>query len=366
MKRKRLIAMMIAGSISISVIFAGCGSNSIDAKATGATFNKEEISLGFLNFIAKYQQAVYDGNYLSMFGDEMWTQDLYGDGSSFQESVKKEIVTDLENMLVLEANMSDYNVEISDEEQKKIEEVSKQFINDNSDKAIRQIGATEEYIKRMLTLQTIKAKMYQKIIANVDQNVSDEEAAQRTFSYVQINKNTKTGEDGTTVNYTDEEKKDLEKNAEAFAKEAKEDFNKAAEDHGYTVSTHSYGKDEETFEKTVIEAADKLKEGDITGLLSTDTDYYVVRLDKELDEEATLQKKESIRSQRESDQYTKVLDELKEKAIFKLEEEEWEKIKFNKLFSIKAVEENPADAPADEQTGNEEQDSATAGEGQEE
>lgn len=356
MRSKRLVTLMLAGTISISAMFGGCSGSSIDADAKGAVFNEEEISLGYLNFMAKYQQAVYDGYYVSMFGTDMWTQDLYGNGSTFQESVKEEIITELENILVLEANMADYDVEITEDEKKAMNEAAKQFMEDNSNKAIKQLGATEEYVERLLTLQTIKKKMYDKIVAEVDQEVSDEEAAQRTFSYVAINKNTTTDEEGNSVEYTDEQKEELETDVKDFVKELKKDFEGAAESGGYTVSVQSYGKDDESFDADVLAEADKLKEGEISGLISTDENYYIIRLDKEFDEEATATKKESILSQRESDHYTEVLDKYKEDATFELDEKQWAKITFDKLFSAKVEEEAETEDSATEDDNSEDSD----------
>ena len=60
MKAKRILPLLLAAAMGMSV-FAGCG-NAIDADKAGATLEGEEISLGFMNFMARYQQAVYDGS----------------------------------------------------------------------------------------------------------------------------------------------------------------------------------------------------------------------------------------------------------------------------------------------------------------
>ena len=88
MKAKRILPLLLAAAMGMSV-FAGCG-NAIDADKAGATLEGEEISLGFMNFMARYQQAVYDGQLGTMFGNTMWTQDLMGEGTDMQTSVKKQ------------------------------------------------------------------------------------------------------------------------------------------------------------------------------------------------------------------------------------------------------------------------------------
>ena len=79
MKAKKILPVLLAAALGMSVL-GGCG-NTIDGNKTGATLNGEEVSLGFMNFMARYQQAVYDGQLGAMFGTTMWGQDLFGEGT---------------------------------------------------------------------------------------------------------------------------------------------------------------------------------------------------------------------------------------------------------------------------------------------
>lgn len=339
MKARRLLPLLMAAVLGVSVLM-GCG-NSIDAKSVGATLDGTEITMGFMNFMAKYQQAIYDGQFSSMFGDQdIWSQDLFGEGTDTETSVKKSVSENIENFYVLEKHMADYKVEITDEELAKMDEAAETFMNDNSKKAIKQLGATKEYVKEMLRLSTIQSKMRSAMDAEVDTNVTDEEAAQKKISYVQVGCKSKTDENGETVDYTDEEKANIKKEVEAFQAAAADDFKTAAENAGYTASEATFGdKDESyTLDDAVIEAAKKLKEGEISEVISTDDNYYVVRMESLFDEEATENKKKSIVTDRKNDHYTEVLDGYKENVKYELNEDEWAKVKFDELFSIKAAQ----------------------------
>ncbi len=218
-----------------------------------------------------------------------------------------------------------------------MDEAAKKFMEDNSKKAIQQMGASEEYVKEMLRLNTIQSKMRKEMDAEVDTKVSDEEAAQKTISYVSVNCKSTTDEEGETKEYTDEEKKNIEEQVKAFQKSAKDDFKKAAEDAGYEVSEYSYGEKDEsyTLDDAVIEAANKLKEGQISKVITTDENFYVVRMDSTFDKEKTESKKESIVQERKNDHYKEVCDKYKEDIKFELNEKEWAKVKFDDLFTIK-------------------------------
>ena len=102
-----------------------------------------------------------------------------------------------------------------------------------------------------------------------------------------------------------------------------------------------------TLDDAVIEAAKKLKEGEISEVISTDDNYYVVRMESLFDEEATENKKKSIVTDRKNDHYTEVLDGYKENVKYELNEDEWAKVKFDELFSIKAAQTEEDAAGAD-------------------
>lgn len=347
MKVKRLTTCLLAGAMALSVALTGCGK--IDADAVGATLDGKEISLGFMNFMARYQQMSYDSYLLSYYGTEMWSQTVTeeekdDDGNvtkpaqTMEENVKESVAENIELMYLLEAHMADYNVEVTDEETAAIEEAAKKFMSDNSKKAIKQLGATEEYVKEMLRLTTIQQKMYDAVFAASTATVTDEEAAQRTYSYIQVSTTSTTDSSGNSVDLTDDEKKQLASDMEEYAAAAKEDFEGAAKEKGYTVSTQSYGSDN-TLDEKLVAAADGLKEGEISGLITTDSNYYVIRLDKEYDEEATAKKKESLLTTKKQEEYDSICEGYMEDAKFELNEEEWAKVKFNRLFSIASDEE---------------------------
>ena len=98
-----------------------------------ATYERDEVTLGFANFMARYQQAQYDTNYISWFGSDMWSQDLYGTGNTFEDDVKDGIMDNLETYLLLYHHMSDYGVEFTEDDETAVDETAAQFIRDQAD-----------------------------------------------------------------------------------------------------------------------------------------------------------------------------------------------------------------------------------------
>ena len=357
MKRKKITALMLAGALAVSAFTTGC-SGRIDQEAVVATLGDQEISLGLANFIARYNQAQTDNLYQMYMGQSpSWQVDAYGTGSTLEEDTKNSVMEQIELMYLLDQHKDDYKVSVTEDETKKMQEAAKQFMENNSKQAIKQIGATEEYIVEMLRLMTIQSKMKEAIEAEVDTNVSDEEAAQRTFSYVTVDLKTHQDDEGNTVDYTEDEITQLKKDTKQLAKKAAKDFDGAMEEAGYTASTYSYDanpdkdedSDQETMADEVIEAADKLKEGEVSGYIEVKDEEagtetaYILRLDKEFDEEATESKKESIISSRKSDHYTEVTDGYKKDAKWNVDSKQWKKVKFDSTFKAKQEETDTSD-----------------------
>lgn len=332
MKVKKLLALLLTAAMGISVL-TGCNSINVDAK--GATLNGKEISIGFMNFMARYQQAMYDGYYSSLFGTDFWSQDLYGNGSDMETTVKSQVADNIRVLYLLEEHMEDYGVEITKEELSDMDAAAEKFMTDNSEKAIKQVGATKEYVKEMLRLNTVQKKMNDAMGEEVDTEVSDEEAAQKTFSYVKISKTTTTDKDGNSVKYTEEEKEKLKDTVKEYSEEAEKDFDAAAEKAGYAVSSYSYGSDESSFAEAVITQADKMQNGEVSGVLEDDDNYYIIRMDSTFDQEATDKKKEEIVKTRKSEHYQEVCEKYIKDAKFKINESEWKKVKFDDLFTVK-------------------------------
>ncbi len=367
--KKRLVAGILGVCTAGAIALSGCGANSnevvatlyfgvpeaaatTEADATSgsvevetedlftstelANIDKEEVSLGLANFMIRYQQANYDTNYLSMFGKDMWSQDLYGTGSTFGDDVKDDIMSNIENMLILEHHMDEYNVKITEEDEAKFAEVAKEFMDSNKRKAIKQMGATEEYIEEMLRLYTINDRMYDAIVADVDTDVKDSEISQKTITLVQVDKNSTTDDDGNETEYSEDEKKQVKADFEKFAKDAKKDLDAAVEEAGYSTLSASYHNADDTdilYDKAVYEAADKLKEGKVSDVIETDEYYYIVRLDKEYDKEATDEKKESIISERKSTKYSEVMDGYTSEVTWDVDEDVLAKITFDEFFT---------------------------------
>lgn len=354
MERKRIVTLMLAGVVAAGTALTGCGS--LNMEETVATVNGTPISLGLANFAAQFTAVNYDTYYMSYFGADMWTSDQSGNGETMTKTVKDNTLDSLEEYYLLEQHMEDYGISVTDEELAKAEAAAAQFAEDNTDEALKALCANnQDYVKEFLRLHLIQSKMEAAIVADVDRDVPDEDCAQKTFSYVRVSKTADVSSEDASDSSAEEEteeKTEEQKAAEAEKKAqeildaaltgSQEDpLQAAADDRDASVSTCSYGAsdlDEEenstSMEPEVLQAAEKLKEGEFAKrLIETDSYFYVLRMDSLFDQDATDKKRASIISGREDELYESTVNGYKEAAEWVVDDKVWEPVNFDTIYS---------------------------------
>lgn len=331
MKKRKIAALCLTGALVVSM-FTGCG---INENKVAATMEGREVTLGLVNFMCRYQQAYSDEIYRSIFGDSVWSEDLYQTGSTMEDNVKDNVMTNLHEMLTLEAHAQDYGVSLSDEELQTIADVTAEFMADNPKETLKEMGATEDIVSEFLRLSTLRNKVYEALIAEVDTNVSDEEANVKTYTMVQVDTTGYYDENGSYVTYTEEESEARVATAEAIAAAVADpsEFETVAEEFGYTATEGGYDIDDTTLPEEVKAELDKLTENTMSGAIVTDSAVYIVRLDSLHDEEATEQNRQSIIATRKSTYYNDLLTQWQEDDGWTVKEKALAQITFDDYFT---------------------------------
>ena len=193
-------AALVLAAVMCACALGGC-SKKAEAKPV-YTFNGEKVDADLTNFLLRYEQAGIDQSYGSMFssyyGQSMWTLDLSGTGEVYETTYKTEFGESFERLLLAEEHAADYSVEVTDDEKAAITEAATKFMTDNDKEALASMSATQEVVERALTLYTVQSRVENEIAKDVDTNVSDEEAAQTTVSYIEYTPTTEAqGEEET-------------------------------------------------------------------------------------------------------------------------------------------------------------------------
>lgn len=363
----KVVCSLLTAAIAVTGL-SGCGGDStvVDGTQTALVINDEEINLGKANFMLRYQQATMVNYYQtmsSMFGQEYSLSfDALSDTSdedspTVGENLKADALTSIEQAFLMRQHASEYEVALTEEEITGAQEAAASFMESNDAETLTKLGITQEDIQDVIEVYAIQLKMHDPMVADVDTEVSDEEAQQSKISYVRVStEGTETDENGDTIELTDEEKaekKDIAQrfldalnasedpasvtfadlrteindqlNEERRAEEAaSQEDSSTADTSGDSSSTDTeedsdvvyltssqttFGADDEDLDDALKEAAETLSDGEVYGeVIEGEDAYYVVRMDSVLDRDATDSQKETIVQERQSEAYSDLLD----------------------------------------------------------
>ncbi len=231
--------------------------------------------------------------------------------NTYGEQYKDSVLNNIERMVVMRQHMSDYGLSLTDEQQAKIDEVAADLYEANKD-ILGGLGTTEADINQVVELVSYEYIMHDAILEGADIEVTDEEAAQKTLTYARFATTVTDEESGEDRDMTDEELAEVEKKANELLDKVKAEDNVAGADisamakeidDSVTTMQTSFGSDDTIFPDAVKDALAGLKDGELyDGTIKTDDGFiYVVRLDKEFDEEMTESKKKSLLNTKEQD-----------------------------------------------------------------
>ena len=361
----------VSGMLTISMaasMLAGCGKH-INGTAPAVIVNGEAINVGTANFILRYQEAE-TAQIMQMYGftsgSTLWDTDISGDDeaeeetaaestssassassasesassassasesassasaaassassadaeeekhfNTYGEQYKDSVLTNIERMVVLRQHMADYGLSLTDEQQAKIDEVAGETYEANKEIA-GAMGTTDADINQAVELISYEYIMHDAMLEGADIEVTDEEAAQSSFTYARFATTVTDEETGETRDMTEDELADVEKKANDLIEKVKAEDDIANADitalakeidENATSMQTSYGADDTIFPDNVKDALKSLKDGELydSAIQTDDGYYYVVRLDKEFDEERTESNRKSLISTKEQE-----------------------------------------------------------------
>lgn len=358
---RRAIAIVVAGVMGGAVL-TGCGSTTVDGSKTVMTVNDEKVRLGVLSFYARYYQAMmtnYYGAMVQQQGAGMFDQSTADSSdatiSTYGQSLRKNIVDDVEQMVVISQHASDkkYKISLTSDQKKQIKAAAQAYIKNNSKEIRDKIGATEADVEKLMELQTIKSSMMDPMVKDVSTKVTQKEAQQSKVTYVSVAADTSSTSSSTTSSSeassvseassttSSTSTKTSEKEARAKAKATAQkvldamktqtdvasadmdsvaksvDSSLSAVSGNYTTNDTTDG----TVDSSIVKAVKGLSDGTLVDTVvqsSNKNNYYVVRFDKTDDEESTASKKESIISTRKQNAYEKLVKQWVKKADIKV------------------------------------------------
>ena len=234
----------------------------------------------------------------------MWGYD-FGE-ESLEEYIKEVTIDELTRIACMEQIAKSQELELTEEEEKKIKEMAEIYYDSLSEEEISYIGASKKNIESYYESYAIAQKLYDSLTQNINIEVSDDEARVIRIQQIYVTN----ANNASTVNQK-------LTNGEDFAAVAS-NFNEAT----VVETTVARG----TLPEEVEEIAFNLDNDAVSGMIESDGDYYFIKCLNKFEEELTEANKANIIVKREKAQFEDAYLDFTEKAEYDLNEELWESV----------------------------------------
>ena len=359
MQKKKVMAILLSTAIAAST-FIGCGADKVkDYKDTDTVmFIDKDNKIDYATACAytrmmqaetySYMQSMLQRFNSSAVDVDMWSQSLEDTDEdskkykTYGEQFKGNTLDSLKSLLLDKLYGSkEYEITFTDDDKKECESVADEFIEKMSKDDLKAMHASKKTMMNVLELMTYETRVKNAIESDVDTKVSDDEAGQSTFSYVEIKK---------------KDAKKKEKKIKSLIKkvEAGTDISAAASDAGFTAQSVTFTTADPEYDeygKEMLKKVSKMKDGECDSYKDAKGNTIILYMQSVNDQSATETKKDDIISDRKDKAYEDKLDEWNDKKKVTINKDAWNSIKTdkNEVFQRMETEENSSDS--DDSTG---------------
>ncbi len=294
-----------------------------------AVIDGQEVTKEDAAFYLYCQQANYEAYYLAYYGDEIDWQQADGDNVTVEETVKTQVLEDIQKKVILCKYAGEHDISLTEKEHTEVKEKVQTFLQDSDEKILEASGANEELVTRLYTQNALYEKTYEVIAGKYDIKVTEEEVKQAKITAVEL---ASTEDNEKTI-------KQLKADADAILKmtESGQTLSVVAKAYGYEATTGNVGKGDMN-ENDLEKACLAMKTGEYQ-ILAFSEYYYVLYCDMEYDEEATQIAKEELEKQKKDEKVTEFYEELIQDKQIEINSAEWDKMKFEEtIFTMEDME----------------------------
>lgn len=321
-----LVVLIIVMIIGVKV----WNSKSEDTKLVFTTgFGSDELfRIGSLS-CSKAEFMVYLTNtqnqYENVYGSEIWQ--VSQDGVTLEENIKDTVLAKIAQIKSMYLLAKDKGVELSEDEQLTLEQATESYYSSLTEAEIQAMGITKEIILRLYQEYAYAEKVYEEIIADINPEISDDEARTITVEHILIKTYTTDGT-GQRIEFSEERKQKAYASAEeiwALATGGESDFTQLATQYSEDKTIrYSFGKGE--VDQRFEAAAFNLGTDEISGIVETDSGYEIIKCISTFNREETDANKVKIVEKRKNEAFGAEYDAFVATLARSLNEKLWEQI----------------------------------------
>ncbi|MCR5145411.1 MAG: peptidyl-prolyl cis-trans isomerase [Lachnospiraceae bacterium] len=264
--------------------------------------------------------ANYKNIYGNVYGTDLWNGDY--DTDTMETSVKNAAIEHLSKVYALNLYAKDNDIVLTEPELEKVNDAALEYYDSLSRAERKYTGASKKEVIEMYERYALACKVYQKLMAQVDVTVSEDEA-RVMHAFILFT--------------TDKDKaKNIQTNIDNGAT-----FERLATTYNELDTTRiTFGRG--IYDKEIEDVVFRLDDGEVSDMITTDDGYYFFQCINKYDEEMSETNKASIVKERREMAINNVVSELdkkyyadlNKKLIDKISMPTDENIKTNSFFKV--------------------------------
>ncbi|MBQ7942742.1 MAG: peptidylprolyl isomerase [Lachnospiraceae bacterium] len=323
MKRLRYKSIIIALMAMCSICMTGCGKDGLfdgDTKIVLTTgFKDDEVFRIEKISCMKPEMMVYLSNvknqYEETFGSELWER-THGE-ESIAGNVKENVLAQITKVKTMNLLAQEYEVTLTDSEVAQTNKAAAEYYGTLTEEEVTVLGVYEEMLATMYQEYALANKLYQHLIADINPEISDDEARTITVQHILVKT---TSESNKSKAY--------ERIQEAYERAvAGEEFALLMAEYSEDENTeYSFGKG--TTEEEFETAAFNLATGEISKIVETSSGYHIIKCISTFDKEETDRNKLKIIEQRRKEVFNETYTEFTQGLTGNINQELWDSISF--------------------------------------
>ena len=331
-KRKRECLAILICILAIAVLSA------CDKKESGGDDNKIVFTTGVGKdevfrigdeVCKKEELLVYlttvQNQYESVYGAQIWK--VSRDEVTVEDSVKDTVLARIAQIKTMYAMAVERGIELSDQEQRQVENASNTYFNSLSEYEKDTLGVSPDTVRKLYLEYAMAEKIYQTIIQDINPEISDDEARTITVQHILIKTYHDAGQ-GLRIPYSNAERQTAyEKAVEVRQKalDGKSNFEELAIQYSDDDEiTCSFGKGE--MDQTIEDVAFGLATDQISEIVENEDGYHIYKCISTFNREETDANKIKIVEKRREAAFGQEYDAYVSTQKKQLNEELWENL----------------------------------------
>ncbi|MBO6137329.1 MAG: peptidylprolyl isomerase [Lachnospiraceae bacterium] len=269
-----------------------------------------------------------EDQYTNVFGKEIWNADIKN--SMLLDELKDVTLARLAQIKAMALLAGSRSIELDEEEKQKVHEAAQKYMAGLDPASIAKLSISEEIVENMYGDYALAEKVYDSITANVNPEISDDEARTIKVKHILI-KTYEADEEGNKTSFGTDRKNVAFQKAVAIRKEAVSEgadfdalIDKYSED---TTAEYVFGKG--TMPEKFEEAAFELGTDEISDVVQTDYGFHIIKCISTFDRDETDANKQRILKQRKKEAFNATYEEFIKTLHSNLNSKLWDSLDFS-------------------------------------